>query len=242
MSKKSLVIIPTYNEASNIDRLISSIFELSIANLDVLVVDDSSPDGTADLVRAAMPQYAGALLLQQRPQKSGIGSAYVHGFEYAIAKGYAYVFEMDADFSHDPKHLPALLALVEQGYDLAIGSRRVDGGAIEGWGWKRIFMSRMAMDFSRVLLGLTTKDVTAGFRCYAVRALQKLDLQKITSNGYAFQEEMIYWFEKMQTRIIEIPITFVDRRFGKSKLSIIEVGKFFIAVMYIRWRKIPYKQ
>ncbi len=236
-----LIVIPTYNEVENIAELIKQIFDLGIENISIVVVDDNSPDGTSQAVAGLQDIYPDRLMVYTRSGKLGIGSAYVYGFMYAIEHGYEYVFEMDADFSHDPKHIPELLRLATEGYDLVIGSRRVAGGAIEGWGYKRMLMSRMAMDFSRLLLGLTTQDVTTGYRCYKTATLARLDVSKITSNGYSFQEEMIYWFEQMNSRIIEVPITFVDRRFGKSKLSVYEIIKFFITIFRIKFRSIPYR-
>lgn len=242
MPGKSLVIVPTYNEKDTITQLIQEILSLPVEKLNIVVIDDCSPDHTAQTVRALLKKYAPRLELIERPGKMGIGSAYLLGFARAIDMGYDFVFEMDADFSHHPKYIPEMLRYMSYGYDLVIGSRRVTGGGVVGWGWKRKLMSKGAMEISRLLLGLKTYDVTSGFRCYRVKTLKRLDLSAMKSNGYSFQEELVFYFEEMAARIKEIPIIFVDRRFGESKLSYAEIVKFFITIVRLRVKKLLSKK
>jgi dolichol-phosphate mannosyltransferase len=231
------IILPTYNEAENIVDLIEAIAHLNLPKLHMLVIDDSSPDGTATLVDALKDKYPVELV--SRPRKMGLGSAYVFGFKKALSAGADYIMEMDSDFSHNPKDIPALLGAVQVGADLAIGSRRVNGGGIEGWNWWRKFMSRGATEFSRIFLKLKTKDVTAGFRCYRADFLKQIPLGEIKSNGYSFQEEMIFLVEKLKGKVTEVPVIFVDRAKGKSKLSYKEIIKFFWIIFLLR-RKYAY--
>lgn len=228
------IILPTYNEAENIELLLQQIFSLNISNLQVLVIDDSSPDQTAKLVKNLQSQYQLDLLV--RPGKMGLGSAYVTGFQKALAQGADYIMEMDADFSHQPVDIPKLLAAVERGADLAIGSRRIKGGQIIGWSWWRKFMSWGAMNFSRVLLGLKTKDVTAGFRCYRRQLLEKIPLAEIKSNGYSFQEEMLFLVERQGASVVEVPVVFNDRQKGKSKLAKKDIIDFFLIIFKLKWK------
>lgn len=229
---KPIVVIPTYNEQANIARLIRAIFSLGIANLSVVVVDDNSPDGTADTVQVLSEEYP--ITLIRREGKLGLGSAYVAGFTKAMELEATHIFEMDADFSHDPNDLPRLL---EVDADLVIGSRKIAGGRIVGWGMWRLFMSHGAMIFSRLLLGLKTKDVTAGFRCFTREALEAIDFRSVKTNGYAFQEELVYRAEKRKLRVVEIPVTFVDREHGKSKLSKKDIVEFFVVMIALRIKK-----
>lgn len=231
------IILPTYNEAENIVDLIKAIAFLNLPRLHILVIDDNSPDGTADLVAALKDKYSVELV--SRPGKMGLGSAYVFGFKKALTAGAEYIMEMDSDFSHNPKDIPVLLDVVQAGADLAIGSRRVNGGGIIGWNWWRKFMSRGATEFSRIFLNLKTKDVTAGFRCYRTDFLKKIPLGDIKSNGYSFQEEMIFLVEKLKGKVVEVPVIFVDRAKGKSKLSYKEILKFFWIIFLLR-RKYAY--
>lgn len=228
------IILPTYNEKENILDLLKAIFSLPIADLKVLVIDDNSPDGTAEIVKQMQPQYNLGLI--ERPGKLGLGSAYVMGFKKALAEGAKFIMEMDADFSHQPSDIPRLLAAVEGGVDLAIGSRRVRGGKIIGWNWWRLFMSWGAMTFSRFVLGLKTKDVTAGFRCYRREILEQIPLNEIKSNGYSFQEEMLFLVEKSGAKIEEVPVVFNDRQKGKSKLSKKDIIDFFLIVFKLKWK------
>jgi len=233
------IILPTYNEKENIVDLIDKIFSLSLPDLHILVIDDNSPDGTAKAIISLINKYPVELI--SRPGKMGLGSAYILGFQKALAQGAKYIMEMDADFSHNPQDIPRLLAAVHAGADLAIGSRRVAGGGIVGWNWWRRFMSRGATEFSRVLLGLKTKDVTAGFRCYNADFLKTLPLAEVKSNGYSFQEELVFLVEKIGGQIKEVPVIFVDRTKGKSKLSYKEIIKFFWIIFLLRQKYAKYK-
>lgn len=226
------IILPTYNEKENIKDLLTAIFSLHIDNLKVVVIDDNSPDGTAGIVKQLQSQYN--LELIERPGKMGLGSAYVTGFQKALLSGASYIMEMDADFSHQPADIPRLLAAVTAGADLAIGSRRVKGGQIIGWNWWRIFMSWGAMSFSRFVLGLQTKDVTAGFRCYRREILEQIPLTEIKSNGYSFQEEMLFLVEKSGAKVVEVPVVFNDRQKGKSKLSKKDIVDFFLIIFRLK--------
>jgi dolichol-phosphate mannosyltransferase len=210
------VVIPTYNERENIAELIRRILEMS--RFRVLVVDDNSPDGTASIVAdmAAEEPRVGLLL---RPEKRGLGSAYIAGFRRALAEGAAYICEMDADFSHNPAYLPQLLAAAETRYDLAIGSRYVPGGGTTDWGIVRQMISRGGNLYARAILGLPVMDATGGFRCYRRRVLETINLDDIQSNGYAFQIELVYRTMRAGFRIGELPIIFPDRRVGCSKMS-----------------------
>ncbi len=229
------IIIPTYNEAENIAKLVKVIISQPLPPVKILIVDDNSPDGTGKIADDLAKQYPQTVKVLHRPGKLGIGSAYITGFKMALADGAEFIMEMDADFSHDPADIPRLVAEVKSGLDFVIGSRRVEGGQIIGWGPGRKLMSRGAMDFSRIILGLKTKDVTAGFRCFSRNFLLKLPLDKINSNGYSFQEELIFYAERMGANIKEVPVTFLDRRFGKSKLSMGEVIKFFYNILRLKW-------
>jgi len=211
-----LVIIPTYDEANNISRLIPEVLKTN-SDLEVLIVDDNSPDGTADIV-GRMMETEPRIHLIRRVGKMGLGTAYVEGFKYAINQCFDYVFEMDADFSHDARELPNFLARMEK-YDLLIGSRYCNGVRVVNWPIRRLLLSYFANLYTRIITGLPVKDATAGFRCFRRTVLESIDLDAIKSNGYAFQIEMAYKAWKKGFRIGEIPITFVDRRVGVSKMS-----------------------
>lgn len=213
---KTLIIIPTYNEVENLRPLLEEIFAQAPAS-DVLIVDDNSSDGTgklADEIQAKQP----AVKVIHRSGKLGLGTAYITGFKYALAQDYDAVFEMDADFSHDPRYLPAFLKAIEQA-DLVIGSRYVRGGGTPGWSLMRRLISGCGNVFARFLLGISTHDCTGGFRCYRREVLRNIDLDTIQSEGYAFQIELTYRVMKQGFKIVEIPIIFLDRRVGKSKMS-----------------------
>lgn len=210
------VVVPTYNEADNITRLIPQI--LAVPRLRVLVVDDGSPDGTGTIV-SDISRTEPRVGLLARAGKQGLGSAYVAGFRRALAEGAEFIFEMDADFSHDPRYLPALLAAVEQGNDLVIGSRYVRGGGTTDWGLGRQFISRGGNLYAGIILGLPVADATGGFRCYRRRVLEAIDLGAVRSNGYAFQIEMAYRALRAGFKVGEVPIIFPDRRVGQSKMS-----------------------
>ncbi len=228
------IIIPTYNEAKNIEILIKRVFQQEIPNLEIIVVDDNSPDGTAEIAKKLSQNFPIHIL--ERESKQGIGSAYIAGFKKALSLGADYIYEMDADLSHDPADLKEMLRAAENA-DLVIGSRKIPGGQVVGWGWTRKFMSNGAMWFSKMFLGLKTRDVTAGFRCFSRKVLQSIELDKIKSNGYAFQEEMLYRTEKMGFRVAEVPVVFVDRQEGKSKLSRKDIIEFFVVMFKLKFGK-----
>ncbi|MBT4120770.1 MAG: polyprenol monophosphomannose synthase [Candidatus Magasanikbacteria bacterium] len=235
---KTVIVIPTYNEAENIKKLIKQIFSLEIADLEIVVVDDNSPDGTANLVyKLQSSDFNGPRLhMIKRQDKLGLGSAYIAGFKKALKLGADYIFEMDADFSHDPDDIPRLLKACESA-DLTIGSRKIKDGKVIGWGWIRKFMSNGAMWFSKMMLGLKTKDVTAGFRCFRRQVLESIEIDSIKSNGYAFQEELLHRTEKAGFRVMEIPVTFIDREEGKSKLSKKDILEFFWIILKLKLKK-----
>jgi len=230
---KSIIVIPTYNESTNIINLLDEIFLQKIDDLSVIVVDDNSPDKTAQLVTEAQKRHD-KLFLIKRYNKLGLGTAYIAGFKKALSLEADLIIQMDADFSHDPKNIESLIKECKNGFHLAIGSRKIKGGKIIGWNWRRKLMSHGAMLFARILLGLKTKDVTAGFRCYRKDVLKKINLDKIKSNGYAFQEEMLYQTQKNKFQIKEIPVIFNDRTSGKSKLGKKEILEFFTTIIKLK--------
>jgi dolichol-phosphate mannosyltransferase len=214
--KHALVIIPTYNELENIQNIVPEILSKD-DRLQVLVVDDNSPDGTADAVKELMNGSARVHLLE-REKKMGLGTAYVAGFKYAIENGYDYVFEMDADFSHDPDTLPDFLRSIEE-YDLVLGSRYIQGVNVVNWPMKRLLLSYFANQYTRIVTGLPVRDATGGFKCFRVEVLKAIALDQVRSNGYSFQIEMSFKAWKKGFRLHEIPIIFMDRRVGISKMS-----------------------
>ncbi|MBN1464246.1 polyprenol monophosphomannose synthase [candidate division KSB1 bacterium] len=214
---KSLVIIPTYNERDNITQMINAVQALGIADMHTLVVDDHSPDGTGDLVEAMTRLYKDVFLLQ-RSGKLGLGTAYVAGFKFALEHGYERILEMDADFSHDPKDIPKLLDGSER-FDVTIGSRYVNGVNVVNWPLRRLLLSMGASFYTRVVTGLPLHDCTAGFVCYRRKVLESLNLDKIQSDGYSFQIEMKFKAWKKGFTLGEVPIIFIDRRMGESKMS-----------------------
>jgi len=213
---RGVVIIPTYNERANIPLLLPRI--LAYPDLSVLVVDDGSPDGTGALVAVEAHQNVRVHLIQ-RARKQGLGSAYLAGFCYALQQRAEYIFEMDADFSHDPRYLGELWQAAQSTYDLVIGSRYIAGGATPDWGWGRQLISRGGNLYARHVLGVPIADLTSGFRCYRRRALQAINLAGIRSNGYAFQIELAYRVQQAGFHVGEVPIVFLDRRVGASKMS-----------------------
>jgi dolichol-phosphate mannosyltransferase len=227
---RPLVVIPTYNESENIERMLVRIHEC-LPEAGVLVVDDGSPDGTADLVEAAAAGFPDVHLLR-RTEKSGLGSAYRAGFAWGLERGYDAFVEIDADFSHDPAALPGLVAPIAEGHDLSIGSRYIEGGSIPNWAWHRHLLSRGGNIYASVVLGLGVADSTAGFRCYSARILRKLDLDRIRAEGYGFQIEMTYRSKQHGAAITEVPISFVDRAAGQSKMSSFIV---FEALALVTW-------
>jgi dolichol-phosphate mannosyltransferase len=230
-----LVIIPTYNEIENILAITDAVLRQG-TQFSVLVVDDSSPDGTGDVV-ADLKEKNNRIHLLRRPAKSGLGTAYIAGFRYGIQHGFDYIFEMDADFSHNPDDLPRLLEVCRSSSDIAIGSRYVQGGNIKNWSKDRLILSIGASMYVRMITGLPVKDPTAGFICYKRRVLESLDLQKIKFIGYTFQIEMKYYSWCKGFRLQEIPITFVDREKGSSKMSANIVSEAIKGVLKMRWRR-----
>jgi len=238
----SIVIIPTYNEKENIEKIIRAIFSLPKA-FDILVIDDGSPDGTADIVKKMMSDED-RLFLLERSGKLGLGTAYIMGFKWALERDYQYIFEMDADFSHDPKDLPRLYeACAVEGYDVAIGSRYVSGVNVVNWPIGRVLMSYFASKYVKFVTGFNIHDTTAGFKCYRRRVLETIELDKIRFKGYAFQIEMKYTAYKIGFKIKEVPVIFVNRVEGTSKMSGGIFGEAFFGVMRLRldgwFRKYP---
>jgi dolichol-phosphate mannosyltransferase len=234
---KTVVIIPTYNEASNLPVLAAEIWALMIPGLSILVVDDSSPDGTGEIADELAKRRPGELFALHRDDKSGLGRAYIAGFKWALAQEADFVIQMDCDFSHSPQHIPEMLQEIE-GSHLVVGSRYVPGGRVdEHWGFGRYLLSWWANTvYTRIILNLNVKDATSGFKCWRATALQAINLDAIHSNGYSFQFEMAFLAEKMGYRIVEIPIYFEDRRIGRSKLTIpVKIEAIFRA-WEIRWR------
>jgi dolichol-phosphate mannosyltransferase len=213
-----LVIIPTYNERDNIASIIHAVFSVT-QGFHVLIIDDGSPDGTATIVKELMPSFPFSLFIEERKGKLGLGTAYIHGFRWALQRGYKYICEMDADFSHNPADLERLVAACSNGADIAVGSRYIQGGAVENWPFNRIFLSKGASFYTRMILGMPVKDPTAGFVCYKADVLNKINLDKIRFVGYAFQIEMKYTAWLMKYKIEEVPILFVDRKLGVSKMN-----------------------
>lgn len=233
---KVLVIIPTYNESENILNLIPQILNKSNGeDFNVLVIDDNSPDGTAQLVKNLNNPKVNII---EREKKMGLGTAYVTGFKYAIENKYDLVFEMDADFSHDPKYLPDFIAKIKEGYDVVVGSRYVNGISVLNWPIGRLILSYLANVYTRWITGLKVMDTTAGFVCYRVSALKQINLDNIKSNGYSFQIEMKFKMHKKGLKICEVPILFVDRRAGHSKMSRKVVYEAYFMVWKLKFRSI----
>jgi dolichol-phosphate mannosyltransferase len=216
---QNIVIIPTYNEKENIELIIRKVFTL-VVPFDILIVDDGSPDGTASIVKNLQDEFPNRLFIIERAGKLGLGTAYIAGFNYSIEKGYDYIFEMDADFSHNPEDLIRLQsALSDGGADLSIGSRYTKDGGVKNWPFFRKFISMGASVYVNLILWMGIKDPTAGFVGYKREVLEKIDLNKIRSVGYAFQIEMKYAAWKLKFKIVEVPITFIDRELGVSKMN-----------------------
>ncbi|MBC8081753.1 MAG: polyprenol monophosphomannose synthase [Hymenobacter sp.] len=229
-----LVLIPTYNERENAELIIRKVFSLPKA-FDVLVIDDSSPDGTAAIVRGLMAEFPDRLFLEERQGKQGLGTAYIHGFRWALTRGYPYIFEMDADFSHNPDDLIRLYdACATQGYDVAIGSRYIQGVNVVNWPMDRVLMSWFASAYVRLITSMPIMDATAGFKCYTARVLRTIPLSRIHFVGYAFQIEMKWLAYKYGFRIQEVPIIFTDRTRGSSKMSKGIVKEAFLGVIKMR--------
>lgn len=229
----SLVIIPTYNEKENIEKIIRKVFSLQ-HHFHVLIIDDGSPDGTAQIVKDLQGEYNGHLFIEERKGKLGLGTAYIHGFKWALAHDYDYIFEMDADFSHNPDDLPKLREACQNGADLAIGSRYIRGVNVVNWPMGRVLMSYFASVYVRFLLGIQIQDATAGFKCYTKRVLETINFDKIKFVGYAFQIEMKFTAIKHGFNVVEVPIIFTDRTEGVSKMSTKIFREAFLGVIELK--------
>lgn len=234
----SLVIIPTYNEKENIEKILRVVFSLK-KDFHVLIVEDNSPDGTADIVKRLMKEFPDRLFIEERKGKLGLGTAYIHGFKWALARGYGYIFEMDADFSHNPEDLIKLYnACATQGADVSVGSRYIKGVNVVNWPMGRILMSYYASAYVRLVTRIKVRDTTAGFVCYTRKVLETINLDRIRFIGYAFQIEMKYTAWKLGFQIFEVPIIFTDRTEGTSKMSKKIFKEAIFGVMSLRFRNI----
>ena len=240
MSDRKIVIIPTYNEKENIERIIRKVFSLD-GGYEILIIDDGSPDGTAAIVKSLQKEFPDRLNLIERAGKLGLGTAYITGFKWALGHGYDYIFEMDADFSHDPDDLPRLLEACKAGEGVATGSRYSDGISVVNWPIGRIIMSYYASVYVRTVLRMKVFDCTAGYKCYSRRVLEAIDLDKVEMKGYGFQIEMKYTAWKLGFPIREVPVIFVNRKAGSSKMSGSIFGEAFWGVIKLRFRKINKK-
>lgn len=235
---EKLVVIPTYNEKENISNILHAVFNLN-ENFHVLVIDDGSPDGTAQIVKDLQPKFPGKLFIEERKGKLGLGTAYIHGFKWGIARNYQFIFEMDADFSHNPNDLPRLYnACKNEGADLAIGSRYTKGGGVVNWPANRIALSKGGSLYTRIITWMPVKDPTAGFMCYRKEVLETIDLDKIAFVGYAFQIEMKFATWKLGFKIKEVPIIFQDRTYGVSKMNKGIVKEGILGVLKLRWHSL----
>jgi dolichol-phosphate mannosyltransferase len=235
---EKLVIIPTYNERENITPIIEAVFSLQ-ENFHVLVIDDGSPDGTAAVVKDLFSRYNKQLFLEERTGKLGLGTAYIHGFKWALQRGYNYIFEMDADFSHKPADLIRLYEACKNGVgDVAVGSRYVPGGKIENWPWDRHMYSKGGAFYTRLITWMPVNDPTAGFVCWSNKVLETINLDEITFVGYAFQIEMKFAAWKLGFKIVEVPIVFEDRKVGVSKMSKGIIKEGVLGVLKIQWQSL----
>ncbi|HRE37517.1 MAG TPA: polyprenol monophosphomannose synthase [Chitinophagaceae bacterium] len=235
---EKLVIIPTYNEKENITSILHAIFNLN-EGFHILVIDDGSPDGTAQIVKDLQPKFSGQLFIEERTGKLGLGTAYIHGFKWAISRNYQFIFEIDADFSHNPKDLPRLYhACKHQGADVAIGSRYTKGGGVVNWPKNRIALSKGASFYTRMITWMPVKDPTAGFVCYKKEVLETINLDEIRFVGYAFQIEMKFAAWKLGFKIKEVPIIFQDRTYGTSKMNKGIVKEGILGVLKLRWHSL----
>ena len=232
----SIIIIPTYNEKENIEKIIRAVFALE-KSFHILVIDDGSPDGTANIVKQLITnEFNGQLFIVEREGKLGLGTAYIRGFEWSLEHGYDYIFEMDADFSHNPDDLPRLYsACADEGYDVAIGSRYIGGVNVVNWPMGRVLMSYFASKYVRLITGMKVKDTTAGFKCYRRRVLETINLKDIRFKGYAFQIEMKFTAYKCGFKIKEVPVVFVNRVEGVSKMSGGIFSEALFGVIRLRW-------
>lgn len=239
---KKIIIIPTYNEKENIEKIIRAVFGLD-GEYHIIVIEDGSPDGTGEIVKRMQKEFPERLFMIERSGKQGLGTAYIAGFKWAVAHGYDYIFEMDADFSHNPEDVPRLYAAcAEGGADLAIGSRYCNGISVINWPIGRVIMSYYASVFVRTVLNMRIFDTTAGFKCYRRKVLETIDLDNIRMKGYGFQIEMKYTTHKLGFKIAEVPIIFVDRKEGTSKMSSGIFGEAFWGVLKMKFRKIKGRQ
>ena len=229
----SLVLIPTYNEKENIEKIIRKVFSLAMP-FHVLIIDDGSPDGTADIVKNLQKEFPENLFIEERKGKLGLGTAYIHGFNWALKHAYDFIFEMDADFSHNPKDLPRLREACLNGADVAIGSRYIKGVNVVNWPMGRVLMSYFASVYVRMVTGIAIQDATAGFKCYRKQVLQTIQLNKIKFVGYAFQIEMKFTAIKHGFNVVEIPIIFTDRTEGTSKMSPRIFREAFLGVIQLK--------
>jgi dolichol-phosphate mannosyltransferase len=230
---RALVIIPTYNEIENIEKMLNTVMALP-GGYEVLIVDDGSPDGTADVVRKLMDVHGGRIHLEERTGKLGLGTAYIHGFKWALAREYAHVFEMDCDFSHNPEDLPRLLEACENGADVSIGSRYVQGVNVVNWPMSRVLLSYFASVYVRFITGMPIQDATAGFKCYTRETLAAIDFSKIHFVGYAFQIEMKFTAWRKGLVVKEVPVIFTDRSEGTSKMSSGIIKEAIFGVMKLK--------
>ena len=238
MSSDSLIIIPTYNEKENIENIIRAIFALE-KPFHILVIEDNSPDGTADIVRRMQKEFPEQVFMIERKGKLGLGTAYIAGFKWAVEHKYDYIFEMDADFSHAPKDLPRLYdKCAKEGYDVAIGSRYVSGVNVVNWPMGRVLMSYFASKYVRFVTGVPIHDTTAGFKCYRRQVLETIELDKIKFKGYAFQIEMKFTAYKYGFKIKEVPIIFVNRVLGTSKMNSSIFGEAVFGVIRLKWNSL----
>ena len=232
---EKLVIIPTYNEKENIEKILQAVYDLQ-QDFHVLVIDDGSPDGTANIVRELQPRFNGTVFLEERRGKLGLGTAYIHGFKWALEKGYQFIFEMDADFSHSPADLPRLYnACKNEDADVAIGSRYVKGGGVYNWPKDRIYLSIGGSVYTRMILWTPVRDQTAGFVCFRREVLETINLDEIHFVGYAFQIEMKFAAWKLGFKLQEVPIQFTDRQFGESKMNRSIIKEGVLGVLKLRW-------
>ena len=225
----AVIIIPTYNERENVERLVDAITGIQ-PDINILFVDDNSPDGTADLIKK-MQQVNNNIYILEREKKQGLGRAYIAGFKVALEKGFQYIFEMDADFSHNPVEIPNFLKAIEN-HDLVLGSRYIKGVNVVNWPLKRLLLSYFANMYTRVITGLPVQDSTGGFKCFRRTVLETIDLDKVKTNGYGFQIELTFAAWKAGFRVVEIPIIFIDREFGESKLS----KKIMWEAVFLVWK------
>jgi dolichol-phosphate mannosyltransferase len=230
MAPRVLIVTPTYNERENLETFVTSLHAI-VPEVDVLVVDDASPDGTGDLADALAARDP-RIRVRHRAGKLGIGTAYIEGFEYALREGYDIVFEMDTDLSHDPRYVPQFLAAIADGADVVIGSRNIPGGGVEGWGVGRHVLSKGGSLYSRTILGLRVRDLTSGYKAFTRRALEAIELRSVRSSGYSFQIELTYRAIRRGFRVAEVPIVFVDRRAGQSKMS----RRIFVEAVGMVWK------